>query len=57
MRKLTYDIFTKKGAFVMNVTTYAEAEEAKEKGYITKTKLVDIMPAKPRKINKKVKKA
>ena len=41
MRKLTYDIYTK-NAFVKNVSSYAEMQEAKEKGYTVKEKLVDM---------------
>ena len=42
MRKLTYDIYTKNGAWVSNVTTFDLANEAKAKGYEVKEKMRDI---------------
>lgn len=42
MRKLTYDIFTKNGTFVKNVTSYEKMNELKENGYQVKEKMVDM---------------
>lgn len=52
MRKLTYDVFTKKGVFVNNVNSYNLAIEAKEKGYTVKEKFEDVRENKPKKIKK-----
>lgn len=42
MRKLTYDIFTKNGTFVKNVSSYEKMNELKENGYQVKEKMVDM---------------
>jgi len=42
MRKLTYDIFTKNGTFVKNVTSYERMSELKKNGYLVKEKLVTL---------------
>ena len=52
MRKLTYDVFTKKGIFVNNVNSYDLATEAKEKGYTVKERLENVRENKPKKIKK-----
>ncbi len=52
MRKLTYDVFTKKGVFINNVNSYNLATEAKEKGYTVKEKFENVRESKPKKIKK-----
>ena len=42
MRKLTYDIFTKNGTFVKNVSSYEKMNELKRNGYLVKEKLVNL---------------
>ena len=43
MRTLTYDIYTKDGAFIENVSSFKKAQEAKKNGYTIKERMIEMV--------------